>query len=452
MSTAPAPLPKESKEAYAAFTVYCTLDPFERSLQAVSKKVGKASSLIERWSSGNDWVARTAEFDRVEDEAEAEREKAKWEKVNQQHITVATAAVLTHAVGLQAIARRLQESRAALKRMDIQKLFHLGIRAAKATASTGRAIRKTLSEAKEWNLDLNKKSSENPSPLEPEPAVEECRCRKNHEVDVNRMPCEQPAAYEAFQVYCRESNRSISQIADLCMTSPRQIRRWMERYQWKIRSAWLRADQHQSEPEPNDGEAEPEVDRSSLIMVRECMCEHPHEIDYHRFPCETSRAFAAFGVYRDLGEKRSIRRTAAACGTVASQVQKWAQRHQWSARARIFDAECKPSVEGVELEQLRKKLLEALHNAEAAQAVAMQILSMNVRRAKELENIDIRDLLGLALLAASNLKVVQRAELEAHASLLGAKLRRVGEKTYLDTSGSGGLRLHMNSMSRHGGV
>jgi len=215
------------------------------------------------------------------------------------------------------------------------------------------------------------------------------------------------------------------------MTSPRQIRRWMERYQWKIRSAWLRADQHQSEPEPNDGEAEPEVDRSSLIMVRECMCEHPHEIDYHRFPCETSRAFAAFGVYRDLGEKRSIRRTAAECGTVASQVQKWAQRHQWSARARIFDAECKPSVESAELEQLRKKLLEALHNAEAAQAVAMQILSMNVRRAKELETIDIRDLLGLALLAAFNLKVVQRAELEAYASLLGAELRRVGEKTYL---------------------
>lgn len=49
--------PKESAKAFAAFSVYLSLGE-QRSLDAAGKKVGKSTTLMERWSRKFDWPAR----------------------------------------------------------------------------------------------------------------------------------------------------------------------------------------------------------------------------------------------------------------------------------------------------------------------------------------------------------------------------------------------------------
>lgn len=51
-------LPNESAKAFAAFSLYLSLGN-ERSLEAVSRKLGKCKALMERWSKRHRWVART---------------------------------------------------------------------------------------------------------------------------------------------------------------------------------------------------------------------------------------------------------------------------------------------------------------------------------------------------------------------------------------------------------
>jgi hypothetical protein len=72
----------ESKEAYAAFEIYYTLEPDERSLEAVSRKCGKSVSLLARWSALKKWVSRADDYDaHMASIRQKEREKqaARWE-------------------------------------------------------------------------------------------------------------------------------------------------------------------------------------------------------------------------------------------------------------------------------------------------------------------------------------------------------------------------------------
>lgn len=52
----------ESVQAFEAFTVYLEMGA-ERSLRAVGQKLGKSSTLIERWSATKRWVERAAAYD-----------------------------------------------------------------------------------------------------------------------------------------------------------------------------------------------------------------------------------------------------------------------------------------------------------------------------------------------------------------------------------------------------
>lgn len=49
--------PDESAKAFAAFSEYLNMGP-QRSLEAVSRKVGKSKALMERWSKRHNWVSR----------------------------------------------------------------------------------------------------------------------------------------------------------------------------------------------------------------------------------------------------------------------------------------------------------------------------------------------------------------------------------------------------------
>lgn len=76
-------------------------------------------------------------------------------------------------------------------------------------------------------------------------------------------------------------------------------------------------------------------------------------------PNETSKAYDAFAIYRDLGTGRSV---AAAYGKSTGRVGKankvwddWSSKYQWIERAKLYDAY---------LANIRRQEIEALHTAE----------------------------------------------------------------------------------------
>ena len=78
--------PRESNKAFAAFGLYLNMGP-ERSLEAVRKKCGKSSRLIQRWSGKFDWPARVAAHaahlavvEREAIEVTARGKAAEWEQ------------------------------------------------------------------------------------------------------------------------------------------------------------------------------------------------------------------------------------------------------------------------------------------------------------------------------------------------------------------------------------
>lgn len=68
-------LPTESVKAFAAFSLYLSLGN-DRSLEAVSRKLGKCKALMERWSSRHRWVARTDAYVRHLAKVEADAQTA----------------------------------------------------------------------------------------------------------------------------------------------------------------------------------------------------------------------------------------------------------------------------------------------------------------------------------------------------------------------------------------
>lgn len=81
--------PNETAKAFAAFSLYLNLGP-ERSLEAVRRKCGKSSRLIQKWSSRWNWTERveahTAYLAKVEREAVevvARGKAAEWAKRQQ---------------------------------------------------------------------------------------------------------------------------------------------------------------------------------------------------------------------------------------------------------------------------------------------------------------------------------------------------------------------------------
>ncbi len=53
----------ESGVAFEAFTAYITIEPAQRSLAMVGRKLGKSTTMMERWSSQHEWMDRTRAYD-----------------------------------------------------------------------------------------------------------------------------------------------------------------------------------------------------------------------------------------------------------------------------------------------------------------------------------------------------------------------------------------------------
>jgi hypothetical protein len=59
---------------------------------------------------------------------------------------------------------------------------------------------------------------------------------------------------------------------------------------------------------------------------------------WERQPGETSKAYAAFCVYRDLGQARSLRTTAEALSRSEALLKGWSSKWNWPERSRAWDS------------------------------------------------------------------------------------------------------------------
>lgn len=80
----------ESRQAFEAFALYRDLGS-DRSYAKVARELGKSLTLIQRWGSRWDWVARAAAWDREQDRIRRETQLEAIKKMNEQHALIASA-------------------------------------------------------------------------------------------------------------------------------------------------------------------------------------------------------------------------------------------------------------------------------------------------------------------------------------------------------------------------
>lgn len=73
-------LPGESAKAYAAYLCYRDFGA-SRSLEKVGQRLGKSVSLLSRWSTKFEWVARAAEWDQEQEKLREEARQVEIKKV-----------------------------------------------------------------------------------------------------------------------------------------------------------------------------------------------------------------------------------------------------------------------------------------------------------------------------------------------------------------------------------
>lgn len=89
---------------------------------------------------------------------------------------------------------------------------------------------------------------------------------------------------------------------------------------------------------------------------------------WNRQPGETSKAYEAFSIYRDLGSERSTRRVAEQLSKSEALINRWSGKYDWPARSRAWDS------------------IPSQAMAEAYQAMAVRIAAQHDRLATKLAN------------------------------------------------------------------
>lgn len=101
---------------------------------------------------------------------------------------------------------------------------------------------------------------------------------------------------------------------------------------------------------------------------------------------ESSKALAAFGVYRDLGPDRSLEKVGQKCTKSVSLLRRWSAAHSWVARAtehdRAIEAEVAATDRNVRIADNLRRRAERLGIADNLRRVATQAL----------DAIDVEDL------------------------------------------------------------
>lgn len=125
--------PFERSRAYAAFCVYRDLGA-QRSLQAVSEKIGKTRSLLSQWSRKWEWVKRVEAWDNHLDgiALKEQEEAAKQAKIEmtRRHLNIAKALQAVSAAGINHLneVARAKDNKLDLSPMEISKMAELGVK------------------------------------------------------------------------------------------------------------------------------------------------------------------------------------------------------------------------------------------------------------------------------------------------------------------------------------
>jgi hypothetical protein len=100
-------------------------------------------------------------------------------------------------------------------------------------------------------------------------------------------------------------------------------------------------------------------------------------------PDESSESHAAFVIYRDIGENRSLEIVGQKCGKNVSLLGRWSRKHDWVARARAWDSFLQRARDDVHLahavrweERRMEAVEEAWTTGEAVHKKAMEMLAL----------------------------------------------------------------------------
>lgn len=111
----------ETDKAFEAFVIYRDLGT-DRSLVKVREKLGKSATLIERWSSRNNWVERVQSYDVEMDRKSLLQEEKKRKDMAKRHANYAT-------VFQQKVLERLQNlNPAELSTSDMIRWFEISVK------------------------------------------------------------------------------------------------------------------------------------------------------------------------------------------------------------------------------------------------------------------------------------------------------------------------------------
>ncbi len=139
-------------------------------------------------------------------------------------------------------------------------------------------------------------------------------------------------------------------------------------------------------------------------------------LPFERQPKESSPAFEAFALYRDMGPSRSLDAVAQKCTKCVSLIRRWSRRWFWVERARSYDIALDSKArKRSEQEAIRQREMMFRRHAEQSrslQDMASTILGEFHRRlgGESIEKLQGRDLLRLVEMLPKTVDVAQRLE------------------------------------------
>jgi len=116
---------------------------------------------------------------------------------------------------------------------------------------------------------------------------------------------------------------------------------------------------------------------------------------WERLPGEPSRAFDAFGKYRDMGAERSLAKVARALGKTNAVLETWSVRWSWVSRAGAYDDD----VDRRRLESL-ERLREEMNARHVQQCKALQLRAIERLAALDPSELKPADVLNFLMEAA----------------------------------------------------
>lgn len=147
-------------------------------------------------------------------------------------------------------------------------------------------------------------------------------------------------------------------------------------------------------------------------------------------PGESTKAYAAFVAYRDLGSERSHARVAGAISRARSQISGWASTWQWSHRVDAWEQQEEQRRREITRDARDRMTERHATQASAAQQAAMgpviKFLERLRDKPQELDDAETKDLADLALKSLRSLGHLQAAERIAR-GLPGTSTEIVGD-------------------------